>query len=399
MPEPQEQPKLSGEELKLDKFKQALSTLSEQVGDFSSAKEAFYKDVKKELKISTEKTDALWEQVINSEKWQEVIRKKALGSVEKAELDAIVEDAENYDVIKDAIEKASGDIGVIKKLLSSLEDKWNKSKFSKTIKWGALTAWFGKYFIEFANSGLKKLEDAKAKGFSFTGIWKTPILEKIKGLGRWFSGVNKMEKQMKTAFDSNKYDEAKRLAAEIQKIEPENKAAKKYLAEMKKPKPPAAPVAISTTTATTSTVEAAPTAGVVIPEIVQETSSDELNNILGQNNIKLAANEVDYKKFLENKGYSADHFNGMASEALKKDGAIGIINETFEIHGNLQKTFKYKLEDFLIEKKDAKHIAQAISGSDDTYQIPDFQNLTSTKFRHFLNAVHIGDESLNQYLA
>jgi hypothetical protein len=415
MSEPQEKPKLPAEELKLDKFKGALATLREQIDskhEFhlieNELKKAFEKDAKEELKISTEDSEALWlrakQDLLETPKWNEVLQKKVEESAEKSDLDEFVEDVENYDVIKDAIEKASGDIGVLKKLLSSLEDKWNKSKFGKSIKWGALTAWFGKYFIEFANAGLKKLEEAKAQGSIFTGMWKSPIYNKIKDLGKWFSGVNKMEKQIKVAFKAGKYKQAKQLVKKIQKIEPKNEVAKKCSKDIKDieegkktPKPPAAP----STAATTAAIAATPAAGIAIPEIKPKTDLDHLKDVFAAKHIPLAnISKTEYANFLKNKRLKPDEFIKIARGALNKNNAVGMINHQVQKHPNLKDgKFKFELQDVYISQDNKEEIARALEGLESKYQNLDAPNLTPTKFRNFLNATQTGGESLEQYKA
>lgn len=348
-----EELKLSKEELRLDKFKTALSNLKEQVGNLSEfaaieeqLRAAFMKDVREELELSEEESNALWEQakktLTTNDKWKDILKEKIDASDEKMDVNDYVSDVENYDAIKAAIERKGGE-GMIKQFIGFLKEKWDNSKWAKKygITSAAIFTWFGKMFVEYAEAGKKKLDAEKAKGFVFSSAWRSPFYGKLKSIGEWLSGEEKKEEKPK--------EEAKKGAE-----------TKKYEKDIK-----------------------------------------ELQGAFKFHGIEYAFTNADYERVLKKFNNDPKKLKDLADKALAPKGSIGIIYTQIERHKNkkLKNDFKFKLDDLLIPPRKLEHVAKAIEGNDDTYEIPKLAQLTPKGLRRFLDAVRIGeaDEPGNVY--
>lgn len=349
----EQEQKLSQEELKLDKFKAALSGLKEQVGsleEFSAIEErlkaAFMKDVKEELELSEEESNKLWEQakktLTTNDKWKEILKEKVAESAEKTALDAYVENVENYDAIKAAIERKGGE-GMIKQFIGFLREKWDNSKWAKKygIKWGAITAWFGKMFIEYANAGKKKLGAEKEKGFVLSSAWRDPFYNQLKNIGEWLSGEEKKEEKPK--------EETAQKAAE----------SKKYAKEVK-----------------------------------------EMESLFALHNLKFKKfSNADYERVLKSKKFSNDpkQFKKMAEENLVPKMVEFTKKLGDHPRKSLRKEFQFTINDLLISPDNWELATKVIEGNHKKYEIQNLARLNPKKLRKFMDAVRIGGYEIEEY--
>ncbi|MBI5412294.1 hypothetical protein HZA43_03940 [Candidatus Peregrinibacteria bacterium] len=278
---PAEQPKEV--DLGLDQLKAKLASLKYETGDNAAKYESqlrlvFNSDMD-ELRIARgEPRDKLWNEVWARLKatsdWKGLIENKVEKAGEKGALDKFVEDAENLDSLKAAIDAAKGDVGMVRQFVGYVKDKWEKSDLSKTLGWDKLAAFIGGTMVAWATEGLAKAE--KEGGLAST--LKKPFFEGLQSLGNWLLPKNqkemkKLEGKIKKALDANpkKYAEAKTRAEELLKLDPKNKIALAAIEEAEKHEDDTpAPAAPSTAPAAPPPAPSAPPAAPTTPPPAEE---------------------------------------------------------------------------------------------------------------------------------